>query len=199
MSELMSERVEPTAHATAAPAGAFGARILDLAERLAKHSEMAGGLTCTYLSPAHRVVAMELQDLMQAAGLDTGIDVVGNVTGRYGSVNPGAKTLIVGSHYDTVVNAGRYDGRLGILTALVVAEHLQRTGQPLPFHLDIIAFAEEEGVRFGASYIGSSAVAGRFDQAMLQRRDANGVSLADALLAVGRKPEDIAALARRPK
>jgi N-carbamoyl-L-amino-acid hydrolase len=116
------------------------------------------------MSRAHRAVAKELQDLMQAAGLDAAIDAVGNVTGRYRSANPAAKALIVGSHYDTVVNAGRYDGRLGILTALVVAEHLQRAGQALPFHLDVIAFAEEEGVRFGASYIGSSVVAGRFDR-----------------------------------
>jgi hydantoinase/carbamoylase family amidase len=193
----MSEPVQSVARATAA--GIFGARILDLADRLATHSETAGGLTCTYLSRAHRAVAKELQDLVQAAGLDAAIDAVGNVTGRYRSANPAAKALIVGSHYDTVVNAGRYDGRLGILTALVVAEHLQRAGQALPFHLDLVAFAEEEGVRFGASYIGSSAVAGRFDQALLQRRDGNGVSLANALLGIGSKAEEIAGLARRPQ
>ena len=136
---------------------------------------------------------------MQKAGLDTTVDAVGNVIGRYRSVAPGAKALIVGSHYDTVVNAGRYDGRLGILTALVIAEHLQRAGQALPFHLDVIAFAEEEGVRFSAPYISSSAVAGRFDQTLLQRRDANGMSLADALQEVGTRLEDIAALARRPQ
>jgi beta-ureidopropionase / N-carbamoyl-L-amino-acid hydrolase len=193
----MSEPMQRDARATAA--GMFGARILDLVDRLATHSEMAGGLTCTYMSRAHRAVAKDLQDLMQAAGLDAAIDAVGNVTGRYRSANPAAKALIVGSHYDTVVNAGRYDGRLGILTALVVAEHLQRAGQALPFHLDVIAFAEEEGVRFGASYIGSSVVAGRFDQALLQRRDGNGVSLAYALLGVGSKAEEIAGLARRPQ
>src|SRR5262245_17921886 len=164
--------------AQAVPSGTFGVRILDLADRLARHSEMTGGLTCTYLSPAHRAVAKDLQGLMQGAGLDTTIDAVGNVTGRYRSASPDAKALIVGSHYDTVVNAGRYDGRLGILTALVVAEHLRSAGQALPFHLDVVAFAEEEGVRFGAPYIGSSAVAGRFDQALLQRRDGKGVSLA---------------------
>jgi hydantoinase/carbamoylase family amidase len=189
---------EPMQRATpAASSGMFGARILELADRLATHSEMTGGLTCTYLSPAHRAVAKELQELMQKAGLDTTIDAVGNVIGRYRSVVPGAKALIVGSHYDTVVNAGRYDGRLGILSALVVAEHLQRAGQALPFHLDVIAFAEEEGVRFSAPYIGSSAVAGRLDQTLLQRCDAKGMSLADALQEVGTRLEDIAALARR--
>jgi beta-ureidopropionase / N-carbamoyl-L-amino-acid hydrolase len=195
----MSEPVQRAARATAAGAGTFGACILDLADRLAIHTEMAGGLTCTYLSPAHRAVANELRDLMQKAGLDVTIDAVGNVTGRYRSASPDAKALIVGSHYDTVVNAGRYDGRLGILTALVVAEHLRSAGQPLPFHLDVIAFAEEEGVRFGAPYIGSGVVAGRFDQALLQRRDGAGTNLADALREVGSKPEQIATLARRPQ
>jgi allantoate deiminase/N-carbamoyl-L-amino-acid hydrolase len=193
---MMNEPMQRTALTTT---GMFGTRILDLADRLAAHSEMAGGLTCTYLSPAHRAVAKDLQAVMQQAGLDTKIDAVGNVTGRYRSATPDAKALIVGSHYDTVANAGRYDGRLGILTALVVAEGLQRAGQVLPFHLDVIAFAEEEGVRFSAPYIGSSAIAGRFDKALLQRRDTGGKSLADALQEFGSRPEDIAALARQPQ
>ena len=194
---MMNEPMQRATHAVSS--GMFGARILELADRLATHSEMTGGLTCTYLSPAHRAVAKELQELMQKAGLDATIDAVGNVTGRYRSASPNAKALIIGSHYDTVVNAGRYDGRLGILTALVIAEHLQRAGQALPFHLDVIAFAEEEGVRFSAPYISSSAVAGRFDQTLLQRCDANGMSLADALQEVGTRLEDIATLARRPQ
>jgi allantoate deiminase/N-carbamoyl-L-amino-acid hydrolase len=196
---MMNEPIQRVVQAMTVPSGMFGPRILELADRLATRSEMTSGLTCTYLSPAHLAVAKELCDLMQKAGLETGIDAVGNVTGRYRSSNPHAKALIVGSHYDTVVNAGRYDGRLGILTALVVAEHLQRAGQALPFHLDVVAFAEEEGVRFSAPYIGSSAVAGGFDKTLLQRRDAGGTSLADALRGVGSKPEDIAALARRPQ
>jgi allantoate deiminase/N-carbamoyl-L-amino-acid hydrolase len=136
---------------------------------------------------------------MEAAGMTARIDGVGNVVGRYATADPSAKALIVGSHYDTVANAGRYDGRLGILTALVVAEQLQRSGQALPFHLDVVAFAEEEGVRFSAPYLGSSAVAGRFDHTLLQRSDANGMTLADVLLGIGSKPGDIAALARRPE
>ena len=106
------------------------------------------------------------------------IDAVGNVVGRYPSAADCAKALIVGSHYDTVVDAGRFDGRLGILTGLVVAEHLRHAGRHLPFHLDVIGFAEEEGVRFSAPYLGSAAIAGRFDAAILQRGDADGVSLA---------------------
>ena len=84
-------------------------------------------------------------------------------SGAIAADNPSARTLILGSHYDTVRNAGRYDGRLGILTALVVVEHLHRSGRKLPFHVDVIAFSEEEGVRFSTPYIGSSAIAGKFD------------------------------------
>jgi beta-ureidopropionase / N-carbamoyl-L-amino-acid hydrolase len=196
---MMNEPEQQAAGGASVQPGTFGTRILALADRLASHSEMTDGLTCTYLSAAHRAVAKELQGLMQQARLDTTIDALGNVIGRYRSGNASAKVLIVGSHYDTVVNAGRYDGRLGILTALVVAEQLQQAGQALPFHLDIIAFAEEEGVRFSAPYIGSSAIAGRFDKALLQRRDAGGKSLADALQEFGARPEDTAALARQPQ
>src|SRR5580700_1046666 len=181
-----------------APPAGFGAKILDMARQLAQFSETPDGLTCTYLSPAHKAAAAQLRDWMQAAGLAAQIDPVGNVVGRYPSAAPAAKTLIVGSHYDTVVNAGRFDGRLGILTALAVAEYLIRAGGPLPFHLDVIAFAEEEGVRFAAPYLGSSAIAGRFDEAILQRRDANGISVAEVMAAAGVDLSSIRALARRP-
>src|SRR5262249_54001550 len=125
----------------------FGARIVDMARRLAQFSETADGLTCTFFTPAHKATASQLREWMNSAGLKAEIDAIGNVVGRYPS--PGsAKALIVGSHYDTVINAGMFDGRLGILTALVVAEHLLRVGWRLPFHLDVVAFSEEEGVRF---------------------------------------------------
>jgi N-carbamoyl-L-amino-acid hydrolase len=182
----------------ASEAGQFGATILKMAHELAQFSETPGALTCTYFSPAHKAVAAQLRDWMHAAGLRSEIDAVGNVVGRYAGGADAAKTLILGSHYDTVVNAGRFDGRLGILTALVVAEHLHCTGRRLPFHLDVIAFAEEEGVRFAAPYLGSSAIAGRFDEAILQRQDANGVSVAEVMAAAGVDLAAIRALARRP-
>jgi beta-ureidopropionase / N-carbamoyl-L-amino-acid hydrolase len=159
----------------------YGVRILDMADRLAQWSEMQGGLTCTYFSKAHQAVAQELRTWMRSAGLRAEIDAVGNVVGRYESTAPGVRTLIVGSHYDTVANAGRYDGRLGILTALIVAEELVRARRQLPFHLEVIGFAEEEGVRFSAPYIGSSAIAGRFNAALLQRSDPSSVSLGTVL------------------
>jgi hydantoinase/carbamoylase family amidase len=178
-------------------APAFGKHILALADRLATFSETPDGLTCTYLSPAHRNVAGELVALMKHAGLATEIDAVCNVVGRYTSQTPGAKTLIVASHYDTVRNAGKYDGRLGILTGLVVIEELARQGRRLPFDLELIAFSEEEGVRFSAPYIGSSAVAGRFDSALLERRDGGGVSLLDVIRETGFDLNAIPHIARK--
>ena len=180
------------------PAG-FGAKILDMARQLARFSETPDGLTCTYLSPAHKAAAAQLRDWMRAAGLTAQIDAVGNVVGRYPSAAPAAKTLIVASHYDTVVNAGRFDGRLGILTALAVAEYLAGIGRALPFHLDVIGFAEEEGVRFAAPYLGSSAIAGRFDAAVLQRSDKDGVRLGSLLQEQGVDRDAIARLARPPE
>jgi allantoate deiminase/N-carbamoyl-L-amino-acid hydrolase len=127
------------------------------------------------------------------------IDGVGNVVGRYAAADPAAKALIIASHYDTVLNAGNYDGRLGILAGLVAVEELNRAGRRLPFHVDVIGFAEEEGVRFSAHYIGSSAIAGRFDMRILQRRDAAGQSVADAIHKTGFDPETVPSLARRPQ
>ncbi len=177
--------------------GAFGRRIMELADRLAQWSEDSDGLTCTYLSPVHRRVAAEIRDWLRQAGLTTEIDAVGNVTGRYPAADPGARTLIVASHYDTVRNAGKYDGRLGVLIALVLVEELKRLGRKLPFHLDVVAFSEEEGVRFSSSFLGSSAVAGRFDPALLERRDAAGHSLAAVMREADLDPAGIPALARR--
>ena len=176
---------------------AFGQQIMALADRLAHWSEAPDGLTCTYLSAAHRAVAAEIRGWMDQAGLATVIDVAANVVGRYAADDPNAPTLILASHYDTVRNAGKYDGRLGVLVALVVTEHLQRLGRKLPFHLDVIAFSEEEGVRFSSSFLGSSAVAGRFDPRLLERRDADGITLAAAMAAAGLDPAGIPALARR--
>jgi beta-ureidopropionase / N-carbamoyl-L-amino-acid hydrolase len=188
---------EANSAAGGAGQAAFGQQIMALADRLAHWSEAPDGLTCTYLSAAHRAVAAEIRGWMDQAGLTTAIDVAANVVGRYAADDPNAPTLILASHYDTVRNAGKYDGRLGVLVALVVAGHLRRLDRKLPFHLDVIAFSEEEGVRFSSSFLGSSAVAGRFDPRLLERRDADGVTLAAAMAAAGLDPAGIPALARR--
>jgi N-carbamoyl-L-amino-acid hydrolase len=179
--------------------GAFGARIMELADLLARWSETSDGLTCTFLSPAHRSVAAQLRDWMHEAGLITEIDAIGNVVGRYAADDPQARTLIIASHYDTVRNAGKYDGRLGVLVALVLAEHLRKLGRKLPFNVDVVAFSEEEGVRFSASFLGSSAMAGRFKFDLLDRRDANGETLAAAMRGANFDPAKIPQLARKPE
>jgi beta-ureidopropionase / N-carbamoyl-L-amino-acid hydrolase len=193
----MSEHLTEHPHGVSVLAGSFGPRVLELADHLAQWSETEDSLTCTYLTPAHRRVAAELRGLMAAAGMATEIDAVGNVVARLPSANPDAKTVIIGSHYDTVINAGKYDGRLGILVAVVVVQFLRQCAA-LPFHVEIIGFSEEEGVRFPAPYIGSSAVAGRFDQTFLERRDASGLQLRDVIRDAGLDPNAIPALARPP-
>jgi N-carbamoyl-L-amino-acid hydrolase len=172
----------------------FGTRIVEMARRLAEFSETSDGLTCTFFSPAHKATASQLREWMSAAGLQAEIDAIGNVVGHYSGPPAATKCVIVGSHYDTVINGGQFDGRLGVLAALVVAEHLRSASRRLPFHLDVIAFAEEEGVRFALPYLGSSAIAGRFEEAALERRDANGIDLAQVLGVHG--PSAIQALAR---
>ena len=173
----------------------LGHAVIAMAEDLASYSEESGALTCSYLTPAHRATAARIRDFMLAAGLATHIDAVGNVVGVLeGGANP--KRILTGSHYDTVINAGKYDGRLGILLPIAVAGALRRAGLRLPSALEIIAFAEEEGMRFKSTFLGSRAVAGRFDLADLDSVDARGTPLSDAIRAAGHDLAAIPAIAR---
>ena len=124
-----------------------GPRICSMAEHLALFSESDVSLTCSYLTATHRATAAQLRDWMLASGLTVEMDAVGNVIGRLQGTSPEAGTLLTGSHYDTVVDAGKFDGRLGILLPIAVVSQLRREGLRLPYTLKIIAFAEEEGVR----------------------------------------------------
>jgi len=184
---------------TEARAGAntFGPRIMSLADRLAQWSEQSNALTVTYFSEAHKKVAAELGQLLRAAGMQVRTDVIGNVIGRYEAANPNAKTLLLGSHYDTVRNGGKYDGRLGILVPLALIEHLNRTKQKLPFHIELCCFSEEEGVRFPIGYLGSQAIAGKFDPKNLDVTDDNGIPLRKVLEDAGVDGKSIASLARK--
>ena len=177
----------------------IGTQIMAMTAQLAQYSEQDGALTCSYLTPTHRQTAERIRDWMLAAGLSVHIDAVGNVVGTLASAVPGARTLLTGSHYDTVVNAGRYDGRLGIALPIAVVERMRRAGSTLPFAVQIIAFAEEEGVRFKSTFLGSSAVAGRFDPAVLDSRDAQGISMREAMVSAGLDPGAIPAAARAPE
>ncbi|NLD54177.1 MAG: 2-oxo-4-hydroxy-4-carboxy-5-ureidoimidazoline decarboxylase [Burkholderiaceae bacterium] len=174
--------------------------VWDRAEALAVHSDPpfaeAGQLTVTYLTEAHRACARDLAAWMREVGCDeVAIDAVGNVRGRYLATpgRPPAGTVYTGSHYDTVRNGGKYDGRLGILAPLAVVRRLKAADRRLPFHLEVIAFAEEEGQRFPATFLGSSALIGRFDSAWLDQVDAAGTSLRQAMIAAGLDPAGVAA------
>jgi allantoate deiminase len=124
-------------------------------------------------------------------------DAIGNVIGRV--EGSGAGTFVVGSHLDTVVDAGRYDGPLGVLVALAVAQRLRDEGREPPFALEVVGFADEEGVRYGTAYLGSAAFAGTLDAALLQRTDANGIAMAEAIAAAGGDPDAIATAHRNPR
>jgi N-carbamoyl-L-amino-acid hydrolase len=177
----------------------FGPLAMQWADTIGAWSEADDGLTCSYMTPVHRRTAAQLADWMREAGMTVHIDAVGNVVGRYASGTPGAKTLMTGSHYDTVRDGGKYDGRLGILLPIAIVGHLHARGERLPYHLEIVGFAEEEGVRFRSTFLGSRAITGEFDMAQLDALDADGTSMRAALAAAGHRPEDIAAIARKPE
>ncbi|WP_454735334.1 Zn-dependent hydrolase [Cupriavidus necator] len=165
----------------------LGHTILTQADQLARFSDMEGGLTCAYLTPAHRDAQARLAQWMEAAGMQVRIDAIGNVIGRYeaGPAVQDARVLMTGSHFDTVRNGGRYDGRLGILLPVAVVGALNQAGIRLPYHFEVVAFPEEEGLRFKTSFLASSVLAGRFDPALLERQDTDGITLQEALAASG--------------
>jgi N-carbamoyl-L-amino-acid hydrolase len=179
---------------------ALGNTVIAWAEEIGAISDDATGatLTCTYMSAAHRRTAERLAQWMREAGMQAHIDAVGNVVGRYLSADPHAKTLLTGSHYDTVRNGGKYDGREGILLPIAIVRHLHERGETLPFHFEIIGFSEEEGVRFKSTFLGSSAVIGRFDPGWLDILDRDGVSMREALTAAGHDIGAIAQIKRDP-
>ena len=180
-----------------------GDMIWDWHETLAAHTDPGyaekGQLTVTYLTDAHRACAAQIKDRMHECGFDeVHIDAVGNVIGRYLSNNPQAKTLLTGSHYDTVRNGGKYDGRLGIFVPIACVRELSSQRKRRPFHFEVVAFAEEEGQRFNATFLGSGALVGQFDARWLEQKDADGITLRDAMVHADLEVEGIAKLQRDP-
>jgi beta-ureidopropionase / N-carbamoyl-L-amino-acid hydrolase len=177
-----------------------GNHLWDCCESLAQYSDASdGALTVTYLTPAHRACAALLVQQMQGSGFDeVAIDAVGNVVGKYFAADKTAQVLMTGSHYDTVRNGGKYDGRLGIYLPMACVQALQSQGQRLPYTLEVIGFAEEEGQRYQATFLGSGALVGQFKQAWLEQLDADGVSLRSAMQQAGLALTDIPTLARKP-
>jgi hydantoinase/carbamoylase family amidase len=177
----------------------FGTDILRQADALAAFSEDPPRVTRTYLTPQHRQAGNFLLALMREAGMEAAYDALGNVVGRYRAAAPDAPVVMSGSHMDSVRNAGRYDGLFGILTAIACVRDLSARGKRLPCTFEVIAFGDEEGVRFGVTLTGSKSMAGSFDPAWLDARDSEGVALRDALTAFGGDPEGWPALDRRGK
>jgi N-carbamoyl-L-amino-acid hydrolase len=178
----------------------LGDLVWDWAEVLAQHSDPgyaeAGQLTVTYLTEAHRQCAAQLVHWMKGCGFDgVNIDAVGNVVGVYHGVDPKAKRLLTGSHFDTVRNAGKYDGRLGIFVPMACVRELHRASRRLPFGIEVVGFAEEEGQRYKATFLGSGALVGQFDSRWLDQQDADGVSMRDAMRRAG-LPADVDAIAQ---
>jgi allantoate deiminase len=171
-------------------------RMMERLDELALHTDEPGKLSRLYLSPAHKSAIECVTRWFREAGLEPRLDAVGNIHARHEGRLPGLPALIIASHIDTVRDAGRYDGNLGVLAGLALVEELRRTGETLPFALEIIAFGDEEGVRFPVTLSGSKAVAGRFDMAALDAADSDGISLRDALQSFGLDPADIPMIAR---
>lgn len=183
----------------------LGNQVWDCAELLAQHTDPGyaeqGQLTVTYLTEAHVACQVQLRRWMHDCGFDeVSVDAVGNVVGIYHGSDRRAKRLLTGSHYDTVRNGGKYDGRLGIFVPMVCVRELHRAGRRLPFGFEVVGFAEEEGQRYKATFLGSGALTGQFDAAWLDQRDADGVSMREAMRAAGLPATlpAIAALQRDP-
>ena len=171
----------------------------DRFESLAAVTDKPGQLTRLYLSPAFRQACDQVAAWMEQAGMTAGIDAVGNVIGRYEGAHPDRPALILGSHIDTVRDAGKYDGTLGVLAAIACVQALHDAGKRLPFAIEVHVFGNEEGVRFPTILTGSRAVAGTLDPATLDAKDADGISVRDAALSIGCDPDAWPDVARAPE
>ncbi|MGC3874169.1 allantoate amidohydrolase [Halomonas sp. GXIMD04776] len=180
------------------PTPALGQALLDRLDEAARHSEPGSGVTRLFCSDEHRAVLEVIEAWMRQAGLAPELDASGTLVGRNEHARAGQKTLIMGSHQDTVVEGGKYDGMLGVALPLMALQALKEEGITLPYGIEVVAFGDEEGTRFQSTLIGSRALAGTFDPASLESRDADGVSLGEALKAFGGDPEAIPGLARDP-
>jgi allantoate deiminase len=172
-------------------------RIMQRCDALARHSELAGGLTRVYLSPQNRAANDLVLGWMREAGMQARLDAVGNVVGRYEGERPGLACLMLGSHLDTVRDAGKYDGMLGVISAIECVHSLGSQDRRLPFAVEVVGFGDEEGVRFGTTMLGSRALAGGLDPEVFKAKDAKGISIAEALRDFGLDAGRVGEAARR--
>jgi len=166
-------------------------RIMQRCDALARHSELAGGLTRVFLSPENRAANELVLGWMREAGMQAKLDAIGNVAGRYEGDRPGLPCLMLGSHLDTVRDAGRYDGMLGVVSAIECVAFFNAQKKRFPFGIEVFGFGDEEGVRFGTTMLGSRAVSGSLDLSVLQVRDSKGISLEQAMRDFGLAPEKL--------
>jgi len=164
-------------------------KVVARCKRLAELSEDLGSTRRTFLSPPMRNCHQQMSSWLNAVGADVTVDAAGNLRGFYAAAHANAPRLLLGSHLDTVPNAGAFDGVLGVVIAIAILEALE--GRRLPFAVEVVGFSEEEGVRFGTPFIGSRALVGRLDEEVLNQRDANGISIRTAIEAYGLNPAEI--------
>ncbi|MBB4731710.1 allantoate amidohydrolase [Xanthomonas arboricola] len=182
------------------PVQSSGARAVDRCDALGvpPYSDTPGGLFRAWLSPAHRAAVAQVGEWMRQAGMQVRLDAAANLIGRYEGAHADAPALLIGSHLDSVRDAGRYDGPLGILLGIECVAALHAQGRRLPFAIEVIAFGDEEGSRFPASVFCSRAVAGTLDPATLAVTDAAGTDVASALAEWGLDIAHIQHAARAP-
>src|SRR5882762_8362884 len=174
----------------------LGDEIVARINQLGAISETPEHLARIFLTAEHRIAAELILSWMREAGMSVHLDAIGNVCGRYEGEKPNLPCLMLGSHYDTVRDAGKWDGPLGLITAIACVADLNKRGKRLPFAIEVTGFADEEGVRFASTLLGSRAVAGTFVESALNSRDHAGISMREALVQFGLDPEHIGAAAR---
>ena len=187
----MSQNIRPSSH--------LGAKIMAQVEELSTYSELEDGLSRRYLSPQHQQANAKVGEWMCDAGMDVHQDAIGNIIGRYEGKRDGLPAVLVGSHLDTVVMAGKYDGMLGVLAGMACVDELNRQGIRLPYAIEVIGFADEEGVRFQSTYLGSRAITGQFDPSLLNRKDEQGTSFSEAMTEFGLDPARVNDAIRQKK
>lgn len=177
----------------------LAATVMRRIDALAEISDAPSGLTRTFASPAMKRANELVGTWMREAGMSVRTDAIGNLIGHYPSAQPDGKILLLGSHLDTVRDAGKFDGPLGVLVAIACVQQLQASQTRLPFAIEVVGFADEEGVRYQSTYLGSRALAGTFNPEDLKRKDARGVTMADAIREFGGNPDAIASARRDPQ
>src|SRR3954469_1310685 len=174
----------------------LGEEIVGRINQLGTISETGEHLARIFLSPEHQIAADLILSWMRDAGMAAHLDAIGNVCGRFEGDRPGLPCLMLGSHYDTVRDAGKWDGPLGLLTAISCVADLNRRGRRLPFAVEVVGFADEEGVRFASTLLGSRAVAGTFVESALNAPARDGISMGEVMVQFGLDPDHIGAAAR---